>query len=165
VTRRNRIAAAFVGVLLTAAVVADVPADVGRLFFSKSERAAFERARRAVETEPGVKPVETLPEMAPDIVEPEPELIRPVITVDGYVRRSDGEATVWVNGENNYDGDLARSYIDPAATRLRGTRVTVVPVDTAAAVLLKPGQSYDPNAATATDLYQEAVGNSQSAPE
>ncbi len=83
--------------------------------------------------------------------------MKPTITIDGYVRRSNGRATLWVNGENSYDGDLAASRIDPHTARVKGTEVSVTPVDGDTPIRLKPGQSYDPNSMTTTDAYETRV--------
>ena len=127
-------------------------AEVGRLFFTQAERAALERARRQAEEVPTIEPEQ--PSTPPLIAETAPDEELPVITVDGYVRRSGGEATVWVNGENSYDGNIGASRIDPRSARVRGQRIAIVPDDTRIPVLLKPGQSYDPNSATTADAYE-----------
>lgn len=128
-----------------------VDADVGRLFFTPSERAAFEAARRAGQTETEV--VEVEPEQVVEIIETAPPPAQPIITVDGYVRRTDGHATLWVNGQNSYDGDLSTSGVEPRGASVSGNRVSVTPRDAAEAVKLRPGQSYDPNTAITTDAY------------
>jgi hypothetical protein len=127
-------------------------ADVGRLFFTQSERAALERARRRAAEAPTVEP-EPSPTV-PLVVEIAPAEVLPVITVDGYVRRSGGEPTLWVNGENSYDGNLGASRFDPRTARVRGNRIAIFPDATRTPVLLKPGQTYDPNTATTADGYK-----------
>ena len=135
-----------------ACVVPVAGAEVGRLFFTQAERAALERARRQAEEAPSTERVQ--PASLPVVVEAVPHEVLPVITVDGYVRRSTGEATVWVNGENSYDGNLGASRIDARAARVSGRRIAILPDDTRIPVLLKPGQSYDPNSATTADVYE-----------
>lgn len=131
----------------------NVNAEVGRLFFTPAERAALERARRQVQEVPTVEP-EPPPSRTPMVSELPPEEVLPVITVDGYVKRSGGEATVWVNGENSYAGAAAAGPIDPRTARIRGQRIAIVPGGAHPPVLLKPGQSYDPRSATTADLYE-----------
>ncbi len=133
-------------------VVHSASADVGRLFFTPAERAALERARRQAPEAPTAEP-EPPPALPVVSVTPAAEEL-PVITVDGYVKRSGGEATVWVNGENSYDGGAAVSPINPRAASVRGQRIAIVPGGTLAPVLLKPGQSYDPQSATTVDVYE-----------
>ena len=147
--------AAAVLVLVVTAPHTEAADGIGRLFFSPDERAALERARRAVEPSPVVAEnpvVEPEPDVIPEVV----ERVRPTITVDGYVRRSRGPTTVWLNGESSYDGNPAASEIESRAARVTGKRVRVVPIDDDA-VLLKPGQSYDPNTATTVDAYEQSV--------
>lgn len=131
---------------------ANVNAEVGRLFFTPAERAALERSRRQAQEAPTVAP-EALPQL-PVVSETPPDEVLPVITVNGYVKRSGGESTVWVNGENSYDGGAAAGPIDPRAARIRGQRIAVVPGGTQPPVLLKPGQAYDPRSATTADRYE-----------
>ena len=67
--------------------VASSPAgaqQIGRLFHSAAERSALDSLRR---TKPAPKPA--APRASPD-----PQSTR----LDGYVVRSDGKSTLWVNG-------------------------------------------------------------------
>ena len=141
-------------------------ADIGRLFFTAAERAAFEQARRAAEQmPPAPEVIEAEPGTITDLVEAAPDEPKLTITVDGYVRRSKGRATLWINGENSYDGDLSASGIIPAGARLRGGRISVTPMDDEMPVILRPGQSYDPNSARTTDAYETpALTNESSGP-
>jgi hypothetical protein len=129
-------------------------ADVGRLFFTPSERAAFEASRRAAEAAPGLDPIEIEPEAIPTVVEDASDELKPTITIDGYVGRSNGRATLWVNGENSYDGDLSASRVVPFSAEVHDGRISVTPMDDDSPVTLKPGQSYDPNSAATTDTYE-----------
>lgn len=155
-----------VPIVVTVFVALAVPvagaAEVGRLFFTQAERAALERARRQAEEAPAIE-IEP-PPSRPIVAETAPAEALPVITVDGYVRRSGGEATLWVNGENSYDGNLGASRIDPRTARVRGDRIAIIPDDTRAPVLLKPGQSYDPNSATTADMYEFPAGAREISP-
>jgi hypothetical protein len=70
--------------LVFAAAAAPAPAqDLGRLFFTEEQRAALDARRRA---------------RTPD--KPAAAAASPTTRVDGYVRRSGGPSTVWVNGES-----------------------------------------------------------------
>lgn len=131
----------------------NVNAEIGRLFFTPDERAALERARRQVQEAPTVEP-EPVPVRTPVVSEMPPQEVLPVITVDGYVKRSGGEGTVWVNGDNSYAGGAADGSIDPRTARIRGQRIAIAPGGKHPPVLLKPGQSYDPRSATTADLYE-----------
>jgi hypothetical protein len=91
--------------------------DFGRLFFTPEERAALDARRRA---------------RVPDKPAAAPVVASPVTRVDGYVRRSEGPSTVWVNGgrvEEASPGSDARVSIPlgPGGGRVR----------------LKPGETLD----------------------
>ena len=59
--------------------------EVGRLFFTPEQRAALDARRKSrVPDRPAVAPVAA----------------SPTTRVDGFVRRSGGPSTVWVNGES-----------------------------------------------------------------
>jgi hypothetical protein len=145
------------GVIVSVAGPVPAKADVGRFFFTPAERAAFEQARRAEQAAHAGKPVESEPEVISEAIELVPDEPGPTITVDGYVRRSNGQATLWVNGENSYDGDLSASRIDPGTVQVRGGEVSVTPMKSNAPIKLKPGQSFDPNSATITDCYETPI--------
>lgn len=90
--------------------------ELGRLFFTPEERAALDARRRA---------------RLPDKPTAAPAAASPVTRVDGFVRRSDGPSTVWVNG-------AASDEAVPGSD----ARVSV-PVGERARVRLKPGQTLD----------------------
>ena len=80
--------------LLISSATVSVAADVGRLFFTPAERSAFERARRAVEAGPVREKVDPDPDTLVPVIEDLPLEAKPMITIDGYVRRSHGTATL-----------------------------------------------------------------------
>ena len=143
--------------LLIMAVPAIAVADVGRLFFTPSERTAVEEARRVEEAGPVHEFAEPEPEITLELFEVAAQELKPTITIDGYVRRSNGRATLWVNGENSYDGDLSASRIDPRTASVIGAEIRLTPIDEDTPIRLKPGQSYDPNSMTTTDAYETRV--------
>ncbi len=143
--------------LLMLAATASAAADVGRLFFTPAERSAFERARQAAEAGPVREKLDPDPDIVVPVIEDLPQTVKPMITVDGYVRRSRGTATLWVNGENNYDGDLYSSQVDPSATHMRGNIVRLTPMNEDESIDLKPGQTYDPNRIVTSDAYETPV--------
>ena len=143
--------------LLILAAAVPTYADIGRLFFTPAERDAFERARKVLESGPELEKIDPEPDAMITIIEAVPTESKPTITIDGYVRRSRGTATLWVNGENNYDGDLNASQVDPGTAHLRGGVVRLTPMDGEQAIYLKPGQSYDPNSVVTRDAYETPV--------
>src|SRR5688572_5462970 len=60
---------------------------LGRLFYKPEERAALDRARRGIPDTPNNKTTDT-------------PLREPTLT--GYVKRSDGRSTIWVDGTPRY---------------------------------------------------------------
>lgn len=91
--------------------------ELGRLFFTPEQRAALDARRRA---------------RVPDKPAAAPAVLSPTTRLDGFVRRSGGPPTVWVNGvptEDSAPGSDAR---------------VAVPVgESGARVRLKPGQTLD----------------------
>ena len=91
--------------------------DFGRLFFTPEERAAL-AARRAARV--------------PDNPAAAPVVASPVTRVDGYVRRSEGPSTVWVNGGRVEEASPGSD-----------ARVSVPLGQGAGRARLKPGQTLD----------------------
>ena len=91
--------------------------ELGRLFFTPEQRAALDARRRA---------------RVPDKPAAVPIVASPTTRVDGYVRRSQGPSTVWVNGAT---ADEAVPGSD--------SRVSVPVGESGARVRLKPGQTLD----------------------
>jgi hypothetical protein len=153
VKRLSMIVAALV--LLSAA---DAPmAELGRLFLSPAERDALDRARYAAPVAVAETDIATGDEFGldeDDSAEPEIRPPEPVVTVDGYVRRSAGPPTVWVNGTDAHQGNLAEQGLDARGLRLEQSRVRVPRRNGETALLLKPGESFDPETAHISDAYQ-----------
>lgn len=92
--------------------------EIGRLFLTPEQRAALDARRRA---------------RVPDKPAAAPAVASPVTRVDGYVRRSGGPPTVWINGESVTDtapdggrvpvdaGDGSRARLKPGESVDRGT--------------------------------------------
>ena len=89
--------------------------EIGRLFFTPDQRAALDARRKA---------------RVPDKPAAAPAVASPVTRVDGFVRRSEGPSTVWINGESTSD------------TIPDGGRVPVDAGD-GRRVRLKPGESVE----------------------
>lgn len=114
---------------LVVALLAGTPAsaqDLGRLFFTPEQRAALDARRRA---------------RVPDKPAPTPVVASPTTRLDGYVRRSDGRATVWVNGVELNDTGPDAPRIDPRRSTDASVSVTVS--DSGARARLKPGEVLD----------------------
>jgi hypothetical protein len=100
--------------------------DVGRLFFTPEQRAALDARRKA---------------RVPDKPAAVPLIVSPTTRLDGYVRRSDGRSTVWVNGAS----------ADDTAPQGDG-RVSVGVGESRARVQLKPGEVLDRGSGEVTDV-------------
>lgn len=95
--------------------------DLGRLFFTPEQRAALDARRRA---------------RVPDKPAAAPVVASPTTRVDGYVKRSGGPSTVWLNSE-----PVTEQGAD--APRIRGGRDSRVDVqlgEDGSRVPMKPGQ-------------------------
>jgi len=100
--------------------------ELGRLFFTPEQRAALDSRRRA---------------RVPDKPAPTPIAVSPITRLDGYVRRSEGPSTVWVNGTTLDD-----------ATPGRDQRVSVPIGDGGVRVRLRPGETLDRGSGEVRDL-------------
>lgn len=119
-------------------------ARLGRLFLTPAERASLnvvrqnskppEKIIKAGEVEEEEVPVEN------QVVMPERP---PVVTVRGFVKRSDGKGTVWVNDQPVQEKTDIKGI---AIGRLQGNTsdVQIKLPSTGQTVKLKAGQSYDP---------------------
>jgi hypothetical protein len=113
----NRRLVLLVVILLAAPSGVSHAQQLGRLFFTDDQRAALDARRRA---------------RVPDKPSAAPVVVSPTTRLDGFVKRSEGPSTVWVNGE-------------PLQENVRpGERSVSVPVgDSGTRVELKPGQVLD----------------------
>ena len=108
--------------------------ELGRLFFTPEQRAALD-ARRAAR----------LPDRPVSVV-----AASPTTRLDGYVKRSGGKSTVWVDGEAVPEGT------QPEGLRLRRgddpSRVTVIVGEDGRRVDLRIGQTLDRGSGEVKDL-------------
>jgi hypothetical protein len=97
--------------------------ELGRLFFTPEQREALDARRKArVPDKPAAAVVAT-----------------PTLRLDGFVKRSGGRSTVWVNGESVNDsapGEAPRIGSD-------GSRVSVNVGESTKRIELKPGEVLD----------------------
>lgn len=113
---------AFVGLSLGIAASEPAGQELGRLFFTPEQRAALDERRRArVPDRPAAAAVAS-----------------PTTRLDGYVKRSSGPSTVWVEGESLPEGVPGTPRIDAA-----GNTVSVPVGEAGARVRLKPGEVLD----------------------
>lgn len=111
--------------------------ELGRLFFTPDQRAALDARRRArVPDKPAAAAAAS-----------------PTTRLDGYVKRSDGPNTVWVNGEGLLETSPEAPRI--GATRRDDGRVSVPVGDSGARVGLKPGETLDRGSGEVRDVIGE----------
>jgi hypothetical protein len=122
----NRALAALLCIAFSPALPAQ---ELGRLFFTPEQRQALDARRRA---------------RVPDKPAAAPVIASPTTRLDGYVRRSDGKHTVWVDGGTADD-----------STPQPDGRVPVPVNDSGARVRLKPGQVVDRGTGEITDVLGE----------
>ena len=75
--------------------------SLGRLFFTPKERAALDRGKAG---------------QLAELVEVMPAEPRPPVEMNGYVARSDGKTTVWLDGEPRYRRGTA-DQLNPSAVQ------------------------------------------------
>jgi hypothetical protein len=112
-----------VACVLTVVSPPSVAQELGRLFFTPEQRAAFDARRKArVPDKPAAAVVAS-----------------PTTKLDGYVRRSGGPSTVWVNGEALPEG----SPDAPRIARDGDARVSVPVGEGGRRAGLRPGEVLD----------------------
>src|SRR5438874_11684202 len=98
--------------------------ELGRLFFTPEQRASLDARRKARVPD---KPAATV-------------VAAPVTRLDGYVKRSSGPTTVWINGESVADNAPEAPRIDSARA---GGAVSITVGEGGSRVRLKPGEAPD----------------------
>ena len=96
--------------------------ELGRLFFTPEQRAALDARRKA---------------RVPD--KPTAIVADPTTRVDGYVKRSAGPPTVWINGESVTESAPEAPRIDARA----GGGVSLSVGEAGGRVRLRPGETLD----------------------
>lgn len=130
----TRAHAAFLFLVLGCMAASAAAQEVGRLFFTPEQRAALDARRKArVPDKPSA-----------------PAVISPTTRLDGYVKRSGGRSTVWVNGETLPEAA-------PEAPRIQtgqaGEPRVAVPVgEGGERVELKPGEVLDRGSGEVSDV-------------
>jgi hypothetical protein len=130
----------FLITLLLCATPAIVAAqELGRLFFTPQQRSALDERRRArVPDKPAAATVAT-----------------PVTRVDGYVKRSAGPSTVWINGDPLTESAPEAPRID--TTRTPSGTVSITIGESGARTRLKPGESLD----RGTGQVRDVIGDGE----
>ncbi|HWI39634.1 MAG TPA: hypothetical protein VNU64_24535 [Burkholderiales bacterium] len=114
-----------VAVLLGLAPALAAAQELGRLFFTPQQRSALDERRRA-----------RVPDKPTAAV-----VAAPVTRVDGYVKRSGGPSTVWINGDPLSESAPEAPRIDTSRTPSGSVSITVG--ESGARMRLKPGEALD----------------------
>ena len=130
--------ATLAGIVLAATLGVCRAEELGRLFFTPDQRAALDARRSA---------------RVPDVKPGAPVEAAPTTRLDGYVTRSGGRSTVWVNGEPLPETAPEAPRIPPGVAH--SGRVPVTIGETGARVGLKPGQVLDRGSGEVRDV----IGN------
>ena len=124
-------------VLSGAVMAAD---DLGRLFTTPAERASLDNLRN-VSKIPTIDPV--APESSEKMEETATVAPPPLVSVQGYVKRSDGkEGTVWVNHQPMQESS-GNNDVQVGKLRQNGNSVSLKLPATGKSLELKAGQVYD----------------------
>lgn len=138
-------------VLIPAAALALVPALAAaaeaRLFTTSEQRERLDRLRAEATAEELAREAEPEPEA--QVAQEEEPPPPPRVHLRGFVRRSDGPSAVWVNEGSSIKGIGEGIRIDSG--RIQGGSV-VVRLPDGRRVRLKPGQTWDPEGETVTDV-------------
>jgi hypothetical protein len=112
--------------------------ELGRLFFTPEQRGALDARRKArVPDKPAAQAV-----------------VSPTTRLDGYVKRSGGPSTVFVNGEAVLEGSAEAPVLDPER---RGGRVSIPVGEGGARRELRPGEVLD----RSTGEVRDGIGGGQ----
>ena len=131
--------------------------DFGRLFTTPEERRKLQTLRNA---RPEVKVEEVTEIFVEDIDENVGAIEQPDlegITLNGIVYRKGGNSTVWLNGTNSYEGNLASEYFRINEGDIDGEKVSVTVPDVDLEFDLKVGQTYEPNDGSLLDIVDNDV--------
>jgi len=131
----KRIFFAIAGLMLTLAANPCMSQELGRLFFSPDQRAALDARRKA-----------RVPDKPAAVV-----VASPTTKLDGYVQRSGGRSTVWVNGESLPEGAADA----PRITRGGEGRVSVPVGEGGRRAAMRPGEVLDRGSGEVRDVIGE----------
>jgi hypothetical protein len=121
-------------------------ARLGRLFFSPNDRATMETIRKNSKTPDRVITSKDIEQEAvtEDVPLSAPNKVSLPVVVNGYISRSDGKNTVWVNDQPLAEKTTSQT-IKVEKLRADKGQVKIVITDEKKAASLRPGQVYDPN--------------------
>jgi len=122
-----------------------VAQELGRLFFTPDQRATLDARRKA-----------RVPDKPAAVV-----VASPTTRVDGYVRRSGGPSTVWVNGESLPEGSAEAPRLGAGGTE---DRVSISVGEGGRRATLRPGEVLDRGTGEVRDVIGEGEIRIQRSP-
>ncbi len=126
----------------------------GRLFTTPEERRKLDTLRNAKQQAVVEEVPEVFIEENVGVIE-QPDLEG--ITLNGLVYRKGGKSTVWLNGTNSYEGNLASEYFRINAGKVNSEKVSVTVPEVDLEFDLKVGQTYEPNDGSLLDIVDNDV--------
>jgi hypothetical protein len=130
----------FLGLILCLQLFPASAQEVGRLFFTPDQRAALDARRKA-----------RVPDKPAAVV-----VASPTTRVDGYVQRSGGRSTVWVNGEALPESGAEAPRVGP--------RVSIPLGEGGRRAGLKPGEVLDRGTGEVRDVIGDGEIRVQRSP-
>ena len=122
-----------------------------RLFLTPDERWQLDNARRDLDKK--IEPVVEKPKPKPvKRVRKKPKAL-PAVKLQGYVKRSSGESTVWINDRTTTQGEKTNEDLRLIATDKNGGNVQIKMPDKSL-IELKPGQRFDPDGKKIVDSVE-----------
>lgn len=135
--------ALLMGLLLGPNVSAD---SLGRIFTSEQDRNRLDYIRKQKPmAERKITETQEVDEVFEDDQLEEEIVIRDTLKLKGFVRRSDGKNSAWINEGNTYEGDLDTIYLKVRPEDISDDNVTINMPDNETKVRLKVGEAYDPD--------------------
>lgn len=128
---------------------------LGRLFFTPAERASLDRQRKLAGD------LASRPTVKKEVVGPRTAAPPKMVTLNGIVRRSDGETTIWVNNQPMHE-DFGEVEVSPGSITREGIAVQLPGIDRR--VKLKVGQTVDATTGRIDETYQRASQDAAAAP-
>ncbi|MEO8037186.1 MAG: hypothetical protein ABI794_00360 [Betaproteobacteria bacterium] len=128
---------------------------LGRLFFTPAERASLDRQRKLAGD------LASRPAVKKEAVGPRTAAPPKMVTLNGIVRRSDGETTIWVNSQPMHE-DFGEVEVSPGSITREGIAVQLPGIDRR--VKLKVGQTVDATTGRIDETYQRASRDAAAAP-
>lgn len=130
--------------------------DFGRLFTTPDERSRLQILRFS-EPDLALQEIEIIVEEIEEaIAEIKPRDLDEII-LNGIVYRKGNKSTVWLNGNNSYEGELVSEYFQINTEGLNREEISVTVPEIDLKLELKVGQTYAPNTETLFDIVKNRV--------